>query len=397
MSPNPIFEEPSAPDVSIVIPCLNQARALPFAIANARAALVGLDRELGLTGEIILADAGSRDGSQMIAMAEGSRVVDVPGSGYGAALNSGLAAAQGRYLVMGDLDGSCDFRDCVPMVRALMRGVDLCVGSRKLPKQHSGLSRLFNPLLSLFLRWFFGVVVSDATCRLRAVSAMSFQALRLQATGIEYTTEMIIKAALLGHRISESPSHVRGRKKKGRRGQGQMMRHLGYVLMLSPAWVFLVPAFLLGLAAAALWAGSVMRLGQVLPQLPGGGYVAAGALLSLAHMFVLFALGAHLYACREGFRAPARGNGWLRASLTTSGQLCFAAGLAAAGCLLLSLPMVLEVQFLGLIVLGVSLIVLSLQSAFAAFLVAILQRAEVEEGRRQLAPHPMPQPIRLGL
>lgn len=397
MRTNPFSWELSAPDVSIVIPCLNQARALPFALANARAALVGLDRELGLSGEIILADGGSRDGSQMVAIAEGLRVVDVPGGGYGAALNGGLAAARGRYLVTGDLDGTCDFRDCVPMVRALMRGVDLCVGSRALSKQQGGLSRVFNPLLSLFLRWFFGVMVSDATCRLRALSAMSFQALRLQATGVEYTTEMIIKAALLGHRISESASHVRGRKKRGRRGHGQMLRHLGYVLMLCPAWAFLVPALLLGLAGTLLWGGMLLGMGQFVPQLPGGGYVAAGALLSLAHLFGLFALGAHLYACREGFRSPARCGGWLRSSLTTSGQLGFAAGLAAIGCLLLSLPLVLEVQFLGLLVMGVSLIVLSLQSAFAAFLVAILQRAEMEEGRRQIVPHPVPQPIRLGL
>ena len=114
-----------APDVSIVLPCLNQARGLPFALANARAGLLGLERELGLTGEIILADAGSRDGSQMIAIAEGVRVVDAPGGGYGATLRGGLAQARGRYLIMGDIDGSCDFRDCVAMVRALMRGVDL--------------------------------------------------------------------------------------------------------------------------------------------------------------------------------------------------------------------------------------------------------------------------------
>lgn len=406
MRTNPLQGELRAPDVSIVLPCLNQARALPFAIANARAALSGLERELGLTGEIILADAGSRDGSQMIAIAEGLHIVDAPCCGYGAALKSGLAGARGRYLVMGDLDGSCDFRDCVAMVRALMRGVDLCVGSRVLGQQLSFWERFWQPLrqplLSLLLRWFFGVYLTDATCRLRALSASTFRALRLQAAGAEFTTEMIIKAALLGHRISESA--VRPRRGRVKRSGRAMLRHLRFVIMLSPAWVFLAPALLLVAGGLCLWLSALLGLGHVVAQwlsLPGGGFVLAGALLCLAHLFSLFALGAHLYASREGFREPPSRGGWVNAFVSTGGQLGLAAGLAVMGVGLLALPLMLETHLHAGLATGVSLLVLALQSAFAAFMVAILKVPEPEEGAMPIEASEMPlvpaEPVRLGM
>jgi hypothetical protein len=403
--PNDLFERGRAPDVSIVLPCLNQVRALPFALANARAGLISLERELGLTGEIILADAGSRDGSQMVAIADGVRVVDAPCCGYGAALRSGLSAARGRYLVMGDLDGSCDFRDCVPMIRALMRGTDLCLGMRVSPAA-SLWQWIFRPLrhrlLALFLRWFFGVYLVDPTCRLRAVSAAAFHSLRLRASGVEFTTEMIIKAALLGHRICESPSHVRRRVPGGRKPlRLPVLPHLRFVVLLSPAWAFLVPSLLL--VAGGVFLGVSCLLGGVaLPSmvtsLPGNGVVLAGVALCLAHLLSLFALGAHLYACREGFRHPTARRGLMRAYATIRGQLGLAAVLAIGGLCVAGLPLLVGSASQTGLVVGVSLILLALQSSFAAFLVAILGPSPESEDpldQAQQMPVPPPKPARL--
>ena len=393
-----------APDVSIVLPCLNQARGLPFALANARAGLLGLERELGLTGEIILADAGSRDGSQMIAIAEGVRVVDAPGGGYGATLRGGLAQARGRYLIMGDIDGSCDFRDCVAMVRALMRGVDICVGARMGRQAQSLWQRLFRPfreiLLGFFLRWFFGVYLSDATCRLRALSVSTFQALRLQGDGAELTTEMIIKAALLGHRISESPCH--SRRSRGRTSAGATLRHLRFFILLSPARFFVVPALLWVIGALALWSAALFgQLHLVASIGRDGAFVLAGVFLCLGHSCSLFALGAYLYACREGFRSAPRSGRWLHRLVSVKGQLGLAAIFAVSGLTLLGLPLLLEMPLPSGLPTGVSLLVLALQSAFAALLVAILKPPEADEEVPPIQPSNIrivrAEPVRLGM
>jgi len=209
-------------DVSIVMPCLNEARCLPLCIANAKAALTEMRDRLGLSGEIIVADNGSEDGSQRLARALGARVIDVAPRGYGAALIAGFRAAKGRFLVMGDADGSYDFRDAVEMVRKLSEGADLCLGSRFAGGIEPGAMPwknryIGNPALTFVLNLFYRAHVADAHCGLRALTRESFERLRLSGTGMEFASEMIIKAALKQERIVEAPAKLRKDLRSARR------------------------------------------------------------------------------------------------------------------------------------------------------------------------------------
>jgi glycosyltransferase involved in cell wall biosynthesis len=204
----------TACDVSIVMPCLNEARSIPICIANARAALKEMRETLGLSGEILVADNGSEDGSARLAAALGARVVEVAQRGYGAALIEGFREARGRYLVMGDADGSYDFRDAVEMVRKLRDGADLCMGSRFAGGIEPGAMPwknryIGNPALTFVLNLFFRAHVEDAHCGLRALTKESFERLKLSGSGMEFASEMIIKAALKGERIVEAPAKLR--------------------------------------------------------------------------------------------------------------------------------------------------------------------------------------------
>ena len=160
------------PDVSIVIPCLNEAGTLPECLGEARQALASLSQDHGLTGEIVLADNGSTDGSQTLATGLGARVVGIPRRGYGSALIGGIESARGRYVVMGDADCSYDFREAVAMVVSLSQGFDLCMGSRLkgtiLPGAMPWKNRYIgNPVLSGILNLLFRSGLSDAHCGLR--------------------------------------------------------------------------------------------------------------------------------------------------------------------------------------------------------------------------------------
>src|SRR5919199_4952365 len=238
------------PDVSIVMPCLDEREGLAHCIARAYEALEALAVRRGLTGEIIVADNGSTDGSQALARRLGARVVPIARRGYGAALRGGFEAARGRYLVMGDADGSYDFMDAVGMVEALTQGADLCIGSRfkggiapgAMPWKNRYIG---NPILTGVLNLLFGAHIDDAHCGLRALTKACFGRLRLEGSGMEFASEMIIKATLLGERIVEVPATL-ARDLRGRpphlRPWRDGWRHLRYILMLSPHWLFGAPA-----------------------------------------------------------------------------------------------------------------------------------------------------------
>jgi glycosyltransferase involved in cell wall biosynthesis len=243
-------------EVSVVMPCLNESRTLPACIGKARAAL----EALGTPWEIVVADNGSTDGSQALATSLGARVVDVPKRGYGNAYLGGVAAARGRFVVMGDSDDSYDFGELGPFVERLRGGADLVMGSRfrgkildgAMPWSHRYLG---NPVLTGILNLLFSAGVSDAHCGLRAISKTAWGRLGLKTGGMEFASEMIIRSAQEKLRIEEVPItlHKDGRDRPPHlRSFSDGWRHLRFMLMFSPSWLFLAPAILLALLGLPL-------------------------------------------------------------------------------------------------------------------------------------------------
>jgi glycosyltransferase involved in cell wall biosynthesis len=385
-------------DVSIIMPCLNEAGWLPACIANAQEALDLIRQSQGLVGEIIVADNGSTDRSQEIAGKLGARVVRVPRRGYGAALTGGATAARGRYLVMGDADGSYDFRDAVAMVAKLRQGADLCMGSRFKGRIEPGAMPwknryIGNPVLTGILNILFRAGVSDAHCGLRAITRASFDDLQLSGDGMEFASEMVIKATLKGHRIVEVPATLR-RDLRDRpphlRPWRDGWRHLRYLLMLSPSWLFALPAALLAgvgfalLALAgmgALWPASASYIGS-------SWCILAGGLLTLAHAAALLAAAGTLYGIREGYRRHSKWSkaflGW--ASLETMLIVGVALVVAGGGILAALLGYWSARHFEAIYtvfpaVLGTSLLVIGMQNILGGFLMAIVNRNSAEFAR----------------
>jgi glycosyltransferase involved in cell wall biosynthesis len=247
-----------APELSVVLPCLDEADTLAACLEQARSAL---DTH-GITGEIIVADNGSTDGSAAIAERAGARVVDVKDHGYGSALMGGIAAARGTFIVMGDADASYDFLQLPRFVDKLREGYDLVQGCRLasgggevLPGAMPLLHRWWgNPMFSLMARRWFGAPVHDVHCGMRAFSRALYGGLQLRCTGMEFASEMIIRATLQDARIAEVPItyHPDGRKahKAHLRTFRDGWRHLRFYLLYSPRWLFLRPGgvlILLGL------------------------------------------------------------------------------------------------------------------------------------------------------
>ncbi len=300
-------------DVTIVMPCLNETQSLRHCMANAFEALDRIHRIHGLAGEVVIADNGSTDGSQALAASLGARVVNVSRKGYGAALIGGFNAAYGRFLVMGDCDGSYDFTDAVPMIGKLLDGADLCMGSRfkggiapgAMPWKNRYIG---NPLLTGVLNLFFRSGIDDAHCGLRAIRKTSYAQLGLTSDGMEFASEMVIKASLLGLTINEVPAtlspDLRDRAPHLRPWRDGW-RHLRYLVMLSPTWVFGLPAVLALLASAIILGGAIIH--QV-GLLPGKGYfgdswvILGGFLAALGHLALIMALATHLHGVNQGYR-----------------------------------------------------------------------------------------------
>ena len=299
--------------VSIVMPCLNEVDCLTHCIGNAREALARIERSYGLAGEIVIADNGSTDGSQALAEQLGARVVAVERKGYGAAIMGGFDQALGQYLVMGDCDGSYDFNDAVPMIGRLIDGAEMCMGSRHrggiAPGAMPWKNRYIgNPALTGILNLFFRSGIGDAHCGLRAIRKSSYQALALSGTGMEFASEMVIKASLRKMRIDEVPAtlspDLRDRPPHLRPWRDGW-RHLRYLLMLSPTWVFGVPAALMMATALTIFAvAALFGLHIVGGEAPFGvsWTIIAGFLFTTGHFAAVMALATHLYGARQGYR-----------------------------------------------------------------------------------------------
>jgi glycosyltransferase involved in cell wall biosynthesis len=328
----------TALDVTIVMPCLNEAQCLAHCIANAREALAQIETRYGLAGEILIADNGSTDGSQALAESLGARVISVSAKGYGAALIGGGHAAFGRYILMGDADGSYDFTDGVAMIGKLAEGADLCMGSRfkggiapgAMPWKNRYIG---NPILTGILNLFFRAGVGDAHCGLRAISKSAFRELGLAGSGMEFASEMVIKAALKQMRIEEVPATL-SRDLRDRaphlRPWRDGWRHLRYLLMLSPTWVFGVPAFAAVLTAVTIFGVAGLYATGAVRGVSFFGTswtIVAGFLFTLGHFAALMSMATHFHGVRKGYRVPSAKLNRLGRLLTLESALIAGAGL----------------------------------------------------------------------
>jgi glycosyltransferase involved in cell wall biosynthesis len=294
-------------EVSIVMPCLNEADTLATCVDKAQRAL----RDAGIAGEIIVADNGSIDGSQEIARSSGARVVDVTAKGYGSALMGGIAAARGRYVIMGDADDSYDFLEVPKFVAKLREGNELVQGCRlprgggvvepgAMPFLHRWIG---NPLLTNLVRWWFRAPVNDVYCGMRGFTKELYTRLDQRCTGMEFATEMIIKSSLMGERIAEVPItlHPDGRKshpphlKTFRDG----WRTLRFFLMCTPRQLYMLPGLvfvLLGLVGYGL-ALPAIKIGRATL----GAHTLLFASLSIicGYQAILFSVFAQTFAMAE--------------------------------------------------------------------------------------------------
>lgn len=295
------------------MPCLNERESLHHCIANAFAALAEIRRRLGLNGEVLIADNGSTDGSQALAEGLGAKVVPVIRRGYGAALIGGFNAANGRFLVMGDADGSYDFMDCVAMVERLSKGADLCMGSRFLGAIKPGAMPwknryIGNPALTGILNLFFGSGIDDAHCGLRAIRKDAYLRLGLSGSGMEFASEMLIKASLKGLKIDQVPATLSPdlrQRAPHLRPWRDGWRHLRFLFMLSPTWAFGVPALMMIALGLLIFLAAVLHLAGLVngPMVFGDSWaIVAGFLMTTGHIAALMQLATHLYGVRQGYR-----------------------------------------------------------------------------------------------
>jgi len=322
-------------ELTILMPCLNEAETLAVCVQKA----MGFLERSGVVGEVLIADNGSTDGSQLIAEDNGARVVAVPERGYGAALIGGIAAARGRYVIMGDADDSYDFESLDTMVERLRAGDELVMGNRfrggikrgAMPVLHRYLG---NPVLSFLGRLLFRIPVGDFHCGLRGFSREAALKLRLKSTGMEFASEMVVKAAFHGLRMAEVPTILSpdGRSrpphlKTWRDG----WRHLKFLLLHSPTWLFVYPGIamiLLGLIGAAMLSGGSVHIGRV--ELDIHTMIVSCFAVVIGAQFVSFGALARRYAMVEGFvPGPAKFQGLILGM--TLEPLLRAAGLVMLG------------------------------------------------------------------
>ena len=376
-----------AVEVSFVMPCLDEAETLAGCI---RAARTCFERN-GLVGEVVVADNGSTDGSQEIARAEGARVVDVAERGYGSALMGGFEAAHGRYLVMGDADQSYDFGEAMAFVEALRGGADLVMGSRfrggiepgAMPWLHRWVG---NPVLSFVGRLLFPTDVSDFHCGLRALTREAYGEMGLRTTGMEFASEMVVKAVSRGMNIVEVPVtlHPDGRTRPPHlRSWRDGWRHLRFLLVLSPRWSLVVPGGLLALVGGLLM--GVLGLGPLaLPTLTLDIHtmMVGSVLVIVGYQAMTTGIAARIYAVEEEIGPPAP---WLQSAFryfTLERGILAGLGLAGAGFVAIAHlawrwagldfgPLETEVT-LRPMVFGTTLVALGMQTVFMSLVYSML-------------------------
>jgi glycosyltransferase involved in cell wall biosynthesis len=323
-------------ELTILMPCLNEAETLAVCIAKAQSFL----SRTGIAGEVLVADNGSTDGSQDIAIANGARLVDVPNKGYGAALAGGIAAAKGRFVIMGDADDSYDFANLDAFVTELRDGADLVMGNRfaggigpgAMPWHHRYIG---NPVLSSLGRLFFNTPIGDFHCGLRGFSRAAILNLNLRTAGMEFASEMVVKSTLSNLDVREVPTTL---KKDGRsrpphlRSFRDGWRHLRFLLLFSPRWLFLYPGMALlvfGLSLGAALLGGPLRIYGIVLDIHT--FLVAALCVIVGLQSVALAIISRRFASRYGFIPRSGTYDRVLEALTLERILLFAVVLMVAG------------------------------------------------------------------
>jgi len=293
-------------ELTILMPCLNEAETVGTCVDKAFAFL----SRAGVDGEVLVADNGSSDGSPSVAASRGARIVPVRERGYGAALSGGIAAARGRYIIMGDADDSYDFSRLEGFLDELRRGADVVMGNRfkggirtgAMPALHRWLG---NPLLSYIGRRLFRIQVNDFHCGLRGVNAQSIRALNLRTPGMEFASEMVVRAALEGLKVVEVATTLSpdGRSRPPHlRTWRDGWRHLKFLLTYSPRWLFLYPGIgflVLGAAVTVLLFPGPLHVGGI--GFENKTFMAGCLCLLIGVQSIAFSLLVRRYASRQGY------------------------------------------------------------------------------------------------
>ena len=374
-------------ELSILMPCLNEAETLATCIKKAQKAL----EDLNVNGEVVIADNGSTDGSPEIAVSLGARVIHVAEKGYGNALLGGIKAARGKYIIMGDADDSYDFTNVGPFLEKLRAGYDLVIGNRfkggiapdAMPALHRYLG---NPVLTGIGRLFFRTPCGDFHCGLRGFSKAAIQRLDLRTTGMEFASETVVKASLHGLRTTEVPTtlSVDGRNRRPHlRTWRDGWRHLRFLLLYSPRWLFLYPGLLLMLMGAVV-SGWLLVGPRVVDgiTLDVHTFLYAAMAIVIGYQTVIFAIFTKVFAITEGLlpEDPRLKTLFLYIKLETgilAGALLLGAGIALSIYALSfwssrSFGPLDPSQTLRLVIPAVTLIALGLQTVLSSFFLSIL-------------------------
>jgi glycosyltransferase involved in cell wall biosynthesis len=372
------------PDVSVVMPCLNEERSVGICV---RRAWEGL-RRTNLTGEVIVCDNGSTDRSVEVATAAGARVVHQTERGYGAAYQRGFEAARGRYIIMGDSDASYDFSELHRLVESLRQGRhDYVLGSRfagrilpgAMPWSHRYIG---NPVLTGILNRFFNLRTSDAHSGMRAFTREAYERMACRTTGMEFASEIVINAAKAGLRVGEVPITYHPRIGDSKlRSMRDGWRHLRFMLLLCPKYLFVIPGIVLLLLGVA---GQLALLPGPLPlgfHALDMHFSALFALLSIAgYQVVLFGIFANTYARTHRLEQPNRLLDWIERDLSLERGLVLGLGLLLAGLVIDAIVLARWIaRDLGPLnemrpaLLALTLIVIGLQTIFASFFLGVLR------------------------
>ncbi len=329
-------------ELSIVMPCLNEAATLATCIQKAKSFLT----EKGILGEIIIADNGSTDNSQSIAQNLGAKVVDVVQKGYGSALRGGIQAAQGKYIIMGDSDDSYDFYNLDAFVEKLRAGHDLVMGNRfkggikegAMPFLHRYVG---NPVLSFIGRLFFNIKVGDFHCGLRGFSKKAYQQMQLHTTGMEFASEMVVKASLKGMSITEVPTTLSpdGRDRPPHLNTWRDgWRHLRFLMVYSPKWLYLYPGMILiflGLLLSIFLLCATQNIGGIRFDIQTLLYTAL--LIIIGFQFIAFYFLSIIYANTRGILPPRQAISRITQHFNLEKGLIFGGGCIIGGLLLFAI------------------------------------------------------------